>query len=151
MKESLKKKICEALPDWLMTYEKSDHDGYTEEYWHYEWKTEDRYFEPIADQEWNWLVDQLILKTKAGNSVDYWNELNKIVCADDEEQNMDAMTVACMLYATPEQKAEAYFKVQDLIKEREKLVKKVDVGIKDWQSRFKKHFGNGPVKRRARQ
>jgi hypothetical protein len=32
MKESLKKKICEALPDWLiMTYEKSDHGGYTKD------------------------------------------------------------------------------------------------------------------------
>jgi hypothetical protein len=152
MNESLKKKICNEFPDWLTAYEKSDHDNYTPEYWHFEWKTEDRQFEPIADQEWNWLVDQMILKTKKGNSVDYWNELLKIVCEDyDEVENMDSTTLSCMLYATPEQKAKAYFAVLDLLKEREKIADKVADGIKDWKSKFKNHFGNGPVKRKERQ
>lgn len=159
MKESLKKKICEALPDWLMAYEKSDHDNYAPEYWHYEWKTEDRHFKPIADQEWNWLVDQMVLRTKADNSVDYWDELRKIICGVyDEVENIDGTTLTCMLYATPEQKALAYFAVQDLIKIRQRIVKEMDEHIKGsstmkdigWQTTFKKYFGNGPVNRRPR-
>ena len=154
MNEELKQKICGELSEWLIAYEKSDHDNYTPEYWHFEWRTEDRMYEPIADQEWNWLVDQLVLKTKAGNSVDYWNELRKLVCEDyDEVENTDVTTLTSMLYDNPEQKAKAYFKVQELIKERQKIVEnfkpitKKDMG---WQSSFKKHFGDGPVERTPR-